>query len=281
MRIKQLVVALCFVPLIASAAMTDEQRAAGFRALQFRAGPNTEQIAGKASLKTPDENIIFLDESNSRKFLELTNNIPQNGNFIILDKANNWWADFEFSPIGYVKDDEKIDADALLKTIKESDGPGNEERKRRGLPALYTEGWHVAPHYDSQTKRLEWALKLRSDGHLVINYTIRILGRTGVMNATLISGPETLNEDVQRFKEILKGYEFNSGERYSEFKPGDHVAEIGLGALVLGGAAAIATKKGFWGAIAAFLAAGWKLVVAGVIAAFAGLRSMFTRKDKN
>jgi uncharacterized membrane-anchored protein len=69
-----------------------------------------------------------------------------------------------------------------------------------------------------------------------------------------------------------------SGERYTEFKQGDHVAEFGLAALVLGGAAAVATKKGLWGAIAAFLAAFWKLIAGVTVAALAGLRSIFKSK---
>lgn len=279
MRFKALIMSLCFAPVVSIAAMTDAQRQEGFRNLQWRAGPSTEAVAGKATLRTPSENVIFLDAANSNKFLELTNNIPGGENFIVIDKQNDWWADFHFNPTGYVKDDEKIDADAILNTLKASDGPANDERKRRGIPPLYTEGWYIPPHYDHQTKRLEWGVKLRSEGQVALNYTIRLLGRTGVMNATLVSGPQTLDKDVANFKEVLKGFEFNSGERYSEFKQGDHIAEYGLGALIVGGAAAVATKKGFWGAIAAFLAAAWKFVAAAIIAAFAGIRALFKRKE--
>jgi uncharacterized membrane-anchored protein len=42
---------------------------------------------------------------------------------ILVAPDNSWWATFDFDPSGYVKDDEKIDADALLKQLKESDAP--------------------------------------------------------------------------------------------------------------------------------------------------------------
>jgi uncharacterized membrane-anchored protein len=116
---------------------------------------------------------------------------------------------FLLTPIGYVKDDEKIYPDALLQQLKDSDAAANEERKRLGIPPLYTEGWYVPPHYDVESKRLEWGLKLRSEGQVVLNYTIRLLGRTGVMNATLVSDPETLDADVRTFKAALSGFEFN------------------------------------------------------------------------
>jgi uncharacterized membrane-anchored protein len=69
-----------------------------------------------------------------------------------------------------------------------------------------------------------------------------------------------------------------SGEKYSEFKQGDRIAEFGLAALILGGAAAIATKKGFWGALVAFFAAFWKLIAGVAVAALASLGSLFKRK---
>ena len=279
MRLRKLVIALCAAPLMAIAAPNEQDPGAAFRALDWHVGPQAEQVAGRAILKTSDTETLFLDEANSTKFLKLTGNLPEPGNFIVFSKAGNWWADFSFNPMGYVKDDEKIDADKLMKTLKSSDGPANEERKRLGLPALYTEGWYIPPHYDTLTKRLEWGVKLRTEGQPVLNYTIRLLGRTGVMNATLVSSPETLDKDVASFRQVLNGFEFNAGERYSEFKEGDHVAEYGLAALVAGGAAAIATKKGFWAVIGGFLAATWKLVVAGVIALGAGLRSLFKKKE--
>jgi uncharacterized membrane-anchored protein len=58
------------------------------------------------------------------------------------------------------------------------------------------------------------------------------------MHAILVSDPESLDRDIAEFKTALGGYEFASGERYSEFRAGDRVAEYGLAALVLGGAAA-------------------------------------------
>lgn len=281
MKLKSLVALLCFVPVLAVAAPSEQDRGAQLRALDWHSGPRVEAIAGKALLKTPDANTLFIDESNSRKFLELTGNLPENGNFIVFNTTNGWWATFSFNPIGYVKDDEKIDADAILKSIRDNDGPANEERKRLGLPALHTEGWYIPPHYDTQTKRLEWGVKLRSEGKEALNYTIRLLGRTGVMNATLVSSPERLDADVEAFKATLTGFDFNPGERYSEFKEGDRVAEYGLAALIAGGTVAVATKKGFWAAIGAFLAATWKFVAAGAIALLAGLRSLFSKRKES
>ena len=156
----------------------------------------------------------------------------------------------------------------LLESLKKSDGPGNEERKRLGMDPIYTDGWQVPPHYDAATKRLEWGMRLRDAlGGMHVNYTSRLLGRSGVMSAVLVSAPQTLAEDIKAFNAALAGYEFVAGEKYAEFKSGDKIAEYGLAALVLGGAAAAAAKAGwlkflgkFWIVIVAALAAAWGLV---------------------
>ena len=278
MRLLSLIFVFSFFPFVASATVNPDDAANAIRALDWHVGPQTENVASKATLNT-DSTLAFLDEGNSKKFLELTGNIPESGNFVLLSTKHNWWATFSFSPLGYVKDDEKIDPDALLQQLKDSDAGANEERKRLGIPPLKTEGWYIPPHYDAESKRLEWGLKLSSEGQIVLNYTNRSLGRTGVMNATLVSSPETLDTDVRAFKAALPGFEFNSGERYTEFKQGDRVAEFGLAALIAGGAAAVATKKGLWAVMAGFFAAAWKFIVIAVMGLFAWLRSFFKSKS--
>jgi uncharacterized membrane-anchored protein len=255
---------------------TREQIRAEMRALNWQAGPATAAVGSRASLKLP-AGASFLDEKEGAKFLKLTGNLPSDNNILVGD---NWWAALSFSPVGYVKDDEKIDADDLLKTLREQDGPANEERRKLGMGELHTDGWHIPPHYDPATKHLEWALRLSSPGSTTptINYTVRLLGRSGYESATLVSDPSTLDADVKAFKAVLQDFDFNGGEKYAEFKQGDRVAEFGLMALVAGGAAAVATKTGFWKAIVAFAAAFWKLIAGGVVAAVYGIGKLFGRK---
>ena len=74
----------------------------------------------------------------------------------------------------------------------------------------------------------------------------------------------------------LGGYEFTAGEKYAEFKSGDKIAEYGLGALVLGGAAAAAAKAGWL----KFLGKFWIVIVAALAAAWGFIkRFFFGRKD--
>jgi uncharacterized membrane-anchored protein len=97
-----------------------------------------------------------------------------------------------------------------------------------------------------------------------------VLGRTGFMVVTLVSDPVNLEADTKAFQSAMGGFEYASGERYDEFRAGDKVAEYGLGALVLGGAAAAAVKTGAGKGLI-------KLIIAGAVAAFAAI-STFVKK---
>ena len=255
------------VPALAQAQRDPVMIMQELQKLGWQRGPGEGVIGARAKIRIP-EGYAFLDEKSTRRFLELMGNPPRDNHYMISPANLDWFAVFSFDPVGYVKDDEKIDADALLDTLKKSDGPGNEERKRLGMEAIYTDGWHVPPHYDSGTKRLEWGMRLRDEkGGMHVNYTSRLLGRSGVMSAVLVSSPQTLGEDMKSFNTALAGYDFVAGEKYAEFKSGDKIAEYGLAALVVGGAAAAAAKAGwlkflgkFWYVIAAAFAAAWGVI---------------------
>jgi uncharacterized membrane-anchored protein len=234
----------------------------------------TGRIGEIAQIAVPDGH-AFLGAADTKRFLELNRNIAADNQYAIAPKDLRWFGIFRFDDSGYVRDDEKLDPDALLEELKQTNRASQEERKRRGIPILTLEGWFVEPHYDLQTKRLEWGTRLRTESNdVVVNYTIKLLGRRGVMNAILVSDPGSLSKDTREFKSALTGYSFNAGEGYAEFRSGDKIAEYGLSALVLGGAAAAAAKAGAFKGMAKLLG----LAAIGALGLLgAGLRKVFRR----
>lgn len=97
------------------------------------------------------------------------------------------------------------------------------------------------------------------------------------MSAVLVSSPQSLNEDMKAFNGALAGYQFNAGEQYAEFKSGDKIAEYGLAALVVGGAAAAAAKAGLFKSLGKFL---WVIVGGAAMAGWALFKKLFARKEK-
>jgi len=250
------------------------------QSLKWMTDGATQSIAGVAELKAP-AGYVMLNPADTRKLMELMHNpTDDTSEYYLSPKSEEWFAVFSYDATGYVKDNDKVDADAVLESIKQGTDASNEERKRRGWEPLIIRGWSFPPRYDAATKRLEWAIDAASAGHPVVNYNTRILGRQGVTKVTLVCDPAVLQKAVGEFNQAVGNFSYVASERYDQFKSGDKVAEYGLAALIAGGAAAVATKTGFWKALVGVLVAGWKVVVAAVVAGLAGIRSFFKRKSQ-
>ena len=243
--------------------------------LQWVKGPTTVDIPGKSRLMVP-EGYAFLDQRNTDKYLELTHNIATGSDVMVAPDDLHWVAYFSFNEEGYVKDDEKIDAPRLLETLQQDARDGNEERRRRGWAELQVVGWAVPPAYNPENHRLEWATTLESAGERGVNFSTKVLSRRGHTSVILVCAPDDLAGARPKLESLLAGYSFNTGERYADWVPGDKVATYGLAALILGGAAAIATKKGLWAIIGTFIIAKIKLVIAGLVAAGAAIKKFLS-----
>ena len=261
---------------VTGAASAEESEAAKFlSSLDWTVGPGTAKVGNQAELKVP-EGARFTGAEGTRKMLEMMHN-PTGGSELGL-LANNeldWFVIFEFEDIGYVKDadKEKLDGQAILKSLREGNEAGNEERKKRGWAPITIVGWHTAPFYNKETNNLEWCIKGASEGHDIVNYNTRILGRGGVMSANLLVAPEELDTTLPNIKTILKGFSYSEGQKYSEWKSGDKIAKYGLSALVVGGAVGVAAKLCFLGKL-------WKFVIMGFIGIGAALKGLIFGKKK-
>ncbi len=245
--------------------------------LEWVKGPTTVTVAGNSKLVVP-EGYVFLDARNTDRYLELNQNLASGTEVLLAPADLNWSAYLSFADDGYVKDDEQINAPELLKAMQEGAEAGNAERRERGWPELRVIDWAVPPAYNTANKRLEWATLIESEGGRSSNFSTKLLGRRGHATVILASRPEDLAAARPALESVLSGFSFNEGERYADWVPGDKVAEYGLAALVLGGAAAIATKKGLWAVIGGFLVAKAKFLIGGLIALGAGARKLFSKK---
>lgn len=268
LRAMILVVLLAVLP---AAAQEGQQQVAP---LDWREGPITAPIGEDlAEIELP-EGYLILDGAGTRRLMEYMQN-PVSGTEVATvasaSEDTEWFVVFEWNDIGYVEDEEgaELDPDAILASIREGTEAANEEREKRGWPTMKVVGWQEEPHYDYDTHNLTWAITGESEGHRSINRIVKLLGRRGVMTATLVSPPETLSASAEETDTLLAGYRFRPGSTYAEYVPGkDKLAEIGLTALVVGGAGAALVKSGL-------LARFWKLILAGLVAVGAGIKRMF------
>lgn len=249
------------------------------RALKWVVGPQQVDLFGNATLQVPKD-YLFLGTVDTATLKALQGDLSGGRQYFLGPKDLHYEVFFRYNDDGFVRDDEKIDPDAILKSIEQGTQQANQERRKRGYDEMQVVGWQAPPHYDGQSHRLEWAVKgrnLRTNDE-VVNFNTRILGRGGVMSVILVSSPESLSADIADLKTNLAGFDYQPGQRYAEYKSGDKVAKYGLAALITGGAAAIAVKTGLWKVIVGAVVAGWKVIVAAVVALFGGIAKFFKRK---
>lgn len=231
-------------------------------------------ITERADITLP-ASVRYLDAKGTNQLLALTGNLPEPESYVVAPKAlGSWFAVYAFDAMGYVKDDEKIDPEALLKSMRESQEASNEQRKEQGMGPLNVVGWAVPPHYDPKSHNLEYGITLSNGQSNNINYHLRMLGRRGVMDATLITQQETLQQDLAAFRAANSGFAYHPDESYAAYKEGDKVSEYGLAALVTGGAAAAVLKGG---GLLKFLAVAWKFILIGLLAVGGVFRGFFSR----
>lgn len=304
MNQKRILLPLSFLLLGLTALVSGKAAVAGQQSseqkdrIEWVDGPLVARLGDVADIKIP-AGYRFTGKEGTKKFLELTQNPPNGselGTIIPIVSSEDdskdskqsemWFVIFEFNEVGYVKDDDKdkLDADALLRSIRESTEEANKERAHRGWPAYHINSWYKAPFYDTTSKNLTWAIQgysaaSNNNGEdRSVNYSVRILGRRGTMNADLVLAPDIVDKVAPNFDKLLGGFSFLPGSRYAEFRPGDKVAAYGLATLVAGGATAIAAKTGL-------LAKLWKLIVVAIAAvvgflkrAWASLREKLSGK---
>src|SRR5688572_4102584 len=191
------------LPLVA---LADAPKTAAPAEPQFhwQPGPAKIPLGHELTLDLPEEH-VYLNPKDAKVLLEKSGNFFGDGFLgIVLSKAKaNWWVSIQYSEEGYIKDDEKLDADEILKSIKEGNEQANEMRKEKGFPELVIDGWTESPHYDKAVHHLIWGILGHDVEGKSLNYNTRILGRRGVVSLNLITDPTTLEQDKPEVQKLL------------------------------------------------------------------------------
>lgn len=155
----------------------------------------------------------------------------------VYDESTVFFVHYE--DIGHVSDEDAdgIDYASKLKEMLHDDSLENVQRIADGYSGLRLVGWASAPYYDKQRKVLHWAKEMDSDDRdaNVLNYNIRVLGRTGVLVVNAVSSMDRLDIVKDEVPNVLSMVAFNDGYRYDQFDPAtDKVSSQGLDGLIDG-----------------------------------------------
>ncbi|MFL1490602.1 DUF2167 domain-containing protein [Pseudomonas antarctica] len=242
--------------------------------------------SGIATLKLNDE-FYYLDPADTERLLTDGWGNPPGFKTLgmIVPKAvsplseRGWGVIVSYKADGHVSDEDaaKIDYAELLKQMQEEDEEDNKQRQKQGYAGLHLLGWAEPPRYDATTHKMYWARELKADDaqQTTLNYSIRVLGREGVLELNAVAAMADLATIQQEMPKILAFTNFTDGNLYTDFNPKtDKLATYGLAALVAGG---IAAKAGLFAKIGIFLLAAKKFLVIGVVALLAVIRRLFNR----
>ena len=194
--------------------------------------------------------------------------------------ANGWGVIVSYKNDGHISDDDaaKIDYADLLKQMQADDEENNQERRKQGYAGLSLLGWAEPPSYDQGSHKMYWARELKADDaqQTTLNYSIRVLGREGVLELNAVAAMADLQTIKQETPKILAFTNFTDGNRYADYdSKTDKLAPYGLAALVAGG---LAAKAGLFAKIGVALLALKKFIVLGLVVIAGFFRKLFKRQ---
>lgn len=248
------------------------------------------ELSGASARLNLDGNYKYLDASDTQRLLEQAWGNPPGaetlGAIVPFDfgvwDPSSWAVILSFDEDGYVSDEDAADIeyDELLLEMQGDTAAASEERVSRGYGAIELAGWADPPYYDAESHQLYWAKELifEGSGQNTLNYSIRALGRRGVLILNAVATIDELAVVRDGMQGLLPLVEFDTGSRYVDFDPDvDTVAAYGIGALVAG---KLAAKAGLLAKFAPLLLVFKKFGIVIVVGLGAFLKKVFSGRNE-
>jgi len=201
---------------------------------EWVSGPEKTSLGTIADLQIPVD-CRFTDAEGARNLLKRMNNpVPAGLVGILAPNSGEWLAVVEFNEIGYVNNADKggMNSKAILKAIQDRNEAENNDIMKTGETAIASVEWESQPVYDEKDHSLEWAIRVKTQSGKVINHTLVLLGRRGVLDVTMIKAYQN-SADLTPLKQLIKNISFKEGQAYADYQKGDKTADVSLAKLVV------------------------------------------------
>lgn len=273
--------ALLAVPLLAGAAAADQgpypeteaALQAEYAELKWIEKPGTYTLprSGGTVTLSAGRSLLLGGDAERQLFLMNGTESPQ-AEAVIRDRKDGTLVVCEFFGGGFVKagDWAGIDADALLDGIRARMRAQDRARADAGIAPRTVTGWREPPEYAASFDVARWAVEFDEGGEPALTARALKLGRYGYEQFTWIGPIAQYSETDSLLDAALAGHDFAKGAGYADFRDGDAVAALGLGALAaraMGAEGGTGASGAIFADAAAFLEQSWIIVVIVVVAA--------------
>jgi uncharacterized membrane-anchored protein len=199
------------------------------------AGPKQASLGTLADIEVP-QGYRLTGVAGARVLLErMKNPVPDGLIGILAPDSGKWWIVLTFTDVGYVRkaDKESVDPAVVLNALRKQTEAQNKERAEQGMASIVSVDWERAPVYDAERHSLEWAVRAETQSSKVVNDTVLLLGRRGVLQIISVQPYEAASGSAVPLQQLMGNITFKEGQRYVDYEGSDKIADVNLAQLIV------------------------------------------------
>ena len=212
-----------------------------------------------------DSSEIFLTGNDVNQYAYWTWGTPDYSLMLIRSGADTIYIEYEGGGYVSIDDWKNVDTNAMIKELNDNAKTVVQDRKAKNLPYATKFSWVHKPQLDRQKNMVYYAYKVEwSDDNLSLESLSLVLGRKGYTTVTFVTRYDeniSLAAASKRNKDKSSTFIYNEGEMYSNFKTGDKIAAVGIGALLATTLGVKALKPGLLVGLALLLKKFWFIIL--------------------
>ncbi len=195
-----------------------------------------------------DSSEIFLTGNDVNQFAHWTWGKPDYSLMLIRSGADTIYIDYTGGGYVSIDDWKDVDTETMIKELNDNAKTVAQDLKAKNLPYATKLNWVHEPQLDRQKNMVYYAYKVEwSDGRFSLESLSLVLGKKGYTTVTFVTSYDeniSLVAVSKRNKDKASTFIYDKGEMYSDFKTGDKVAAVGIGALLAATLGVKALKPG-------------------------------------
>ena len=195
-----------------------------------------------------DSSEIFLTGNDVNQYSYWTWGYPDYSLMYIRSGADTIYIEHEGGGYVSIDDWKNVDTNVMIKELNDNAKTVAQDRKAKNLSYATKLSWVHKPQLDRQKNMVYYAYKVEwSDDDLSLESLSLVLGKKGYTTVTFVTKYDeniSLATVSKRNKDKASTFIYDDGKMYSDFKTGDKVAAVGIGALLAATLGVKALKPG-------------------------------------